>query len=101
MSLGEHPKPPKPPEKNKGCSKCKKRRKKCTSCACRVLKETEKGTNVKVVTDSGNVIEGKFVKFRKKDCCVKIKVPEMVTLLQPASIVFIDCNKIESVSFPA
>lgn len=71
----------------------------CNYCICEVLRETGKGVKIKVVTDSGDMIEGKFLGFQGKGCCVQIEVKEMLSPYQPCELIFIDCHKIESIAY--
>ncbi|TGA98720.1 hypothetical protein E4665_07650 [Sporolactobacillus shoreae] len=80
------------------CSK-KEHRNHCQSCICLLLKKAGPGKLVRVVTDSGDIIEGKFLGFSEETCCALIEVNEIVSPPIPCEVVFVDCLKIESVVF--
>ncbi|WP_100486650.1 hypothetical protein [Sporolactobacillus pectinivorans] len=71
----------------------------CQSCICQLLRKAGQGTMVRLVTDSGDIIEGKFIGFSEEKCCAIIEVNEIVSPPIPCEVVFVDCLKIESLVF--
>lgn len=71
----------------------------CQSCFCQLLRKAGSGTMVRVVTDSGDIIEGKFLGLSEEKYCAIIEVNEVVSPPIPCEVVFVDCLKIESLVF--
>lgn len=63
------------------------------------MRKAGTGTTIRIVTDSGDIIEGKFLGFSSVDCCITIEVNELLSPPIPCEIIFVDCKKIESLVF--
>nr|WP_236620346.1 hypothetical protein [Sporolactobacillus laevolacticus] len=90
------------PDKKEECTCSKKEphdHDSCQSGICQLLKKAGSGTMVRVVTDSGDIIEGKFLGLSEEKCCAIIEVNEIVSPPIPCEVVFVDCLKIESLVF--
>lgn len=82
-----------------GCGKKENHSCACHGCICRLLRKAGTGTMIRLVTDSGDIIEGKFLGFTSEDCCITVEVNEIISPPIPCEIVFVDCEKIESLVF--
>jgi hypothetical protein len=64
-------------------------------CLCRLLRKFE-GSNVTIVTKSGDMIMGEILRVR--DCCVEVLEPASITPFVNERLTVIRCMDIESFS---
>ena len=63
-----------------------------------IFKSLSPGTMIRTVTDSGDVVQGTFIRL-VGDPYIEISVPGSMSPFTPSEVTFVDVAKIESVSF--
>lgn len=89
-------------KKEHGCCCCQKEKHECNEkhgCTglCKVFEKMSPGTTIRVVTTSGDVIEGNFISLNE-DPYVIIEVSSSFSPYQQSELVYVDLEKIESIT---
>lgn len=65
----------------------------CNKCACNVLRNLDRGTEVDVFLSGGRVLEDVvFLNFNNNTCCARFRDEEE----EAGTIIFVDCRDIQA-----